>query len=366
MAMLSRLFWSCASLPLIVAVAACGGGGGDRVTGSPPPPPLPTPAPAPGPTPTPTPTPMPPPVTGIPPPAPVPATFNTAEFRRSDGAPRHNAATAWSVGRTGQGVTIAVVDTGIDQDSPEFSGRISPLSRDMTGANRPLTGPDDHGTNVSMVAAAARNDTGILGIAFDSTIMALRSDTVGSCGGDSPHDPGTDCSFADNTIAASIDYASANGARVINLSLGGEGASPSARSAVAAAVDQGALIVVAAGNDGMAEPESFARILEEAGNGGVIIVGSVDADGAFSSFSNRAGSQNSHFMAALGSRICCAYEHGQLYVDDEGFIYLLTGTSYAAPQVSGAAALLSQAFPNLTGRQIADILLRSALDAGAA
>jgi len=259
-----------------------------------------------------------------------------------------------------------VVDTGIDQDSPEFSGRISPLSRDMTGANRPLTGPDDHGTNVSMVAAAARNDTGILGIAFDSTIMALRSDTVGSCGGDSPHDPGTDCSFADNTIAASIDYASANGARVINLSLGGEGASPSARSAVAAAVDQGALIVVAAGNDGMAEPESFARILEEAGNGGVIIVGSVDADGAFSSFSNRAGSQNSHFMAALGSRICCAYEHGQLYVDDEGFIYLLTGTSYAAPQVSGAAALLSQAFPNLTGRQIADILLRSALDAGAA
>src|SRR5690606_27122730 len=61
-----------------------------------------------------------------------------------------------------------------------------------------------------------------------------------------------------------------------------------------------------------------------------------------------------------------AYENGQLYVDDEGFVYLLSGTSYSAPQVSGAAALLAQAFPNLTGRQIADILLRSAFDVGAA
>src|SRR5690606_34774922 len=106
----------------------------------------------------------------------------------SDGPLEHNAATAWNSGRTGRGVTIAVVDTGIDEDSPEFAGRVSPLSRDMTGSNRPLTGSDDHGTNVSMVAAAARNNSGILGIAFDSTIMALRSDTVGSCAGDSAAD----------------------------------------------------------------------------------------------------------------------------------------------------------------------------------
>ena len=301
----------------------------------------------------------------MPPIAPVPAAFNTAEFRRSDGPLEHNAATAWSLGHTGQGVTIAVVDTGIDEDSPEFTGRVSPLSRDMLGANRPLTGSDDHGTNVSMIAAAARNNTGILGIAFDSTIMALRSEEIGSCGGDNAEDPDTDCSFADSTIAAAIDYASTNGARVINLSLGGEGASPTVQNAVSAAAGRGTLIVVSAGNDGLAEPDSFARILDQAGNGGVIIVGSVDADGSISSFSNRAGTQNTHYVTALGSRICCAYQDGQLYVDNEGFIYLLSGTSYSAPQVSGAAALLAQAFPNLTGRQIADILLRSAFDVGA-
>ncbi len=66
------------------------------------------------------------------------------------------------------------------------------------------------------------------------------------------------------------------------------------------------------------------------------------------------------------SRICCSYENGKLYVDSEGYSYLYSGTSFSAPQVSGAAALLAQAFPNLTGRQIADILLRSAFDVGAA
>ncbi|HLV07553.1 MAG TPA: S8 family peptidase, partial [Croceibacterium sp.] len=290
--------------------------------------------------------------------------FNTAEFRRSDGPLEHNAATAWNLGHTGQGVTIAIVDTGIDEDSPEFAGRLSPLSRDIV-ADRSLSGPDDHGTNVAMIAAAARDNTGIMGIAYQSTIMALRTDAVGSCGGDNPQDPETDCNFPDSAIAASINYASSNGAKVINISLGGEGASTAVRNAVATAVSRGALIVVAAGNDGEAEPDSFARILDQAGNGGVIIVGSVDEDGAISSFSNRAGTQNTHFMTARGSRLCCAYQNGQIYVDDEGFIYLLQGTSYSAPQVSGAAALLAQAFPNLTGRQIADILLRSAFDAGA-
>ena len=301
----------------------------------------------------------------MPPSAPVPPAFDTSEFRRSDGPLEHNAASAWNLGRTGQGVTIAVIDGGIDEDSPEFAGRISPLSRDMLG-NRPLTGPDDHGTNVAMIAAAARDGTGILGIAFDATIMALRSDTVGSCGGADPQDPDTDCTFSDSTIAAALDYASSHGAKVINISLGGEGATQVVLDAVAAAANRGSLIIVSAGNDGFDQPESFARLLDQAANGGVMIVGSIDADGSMSSFSNRAGTQNAHYIAALGRRLCCVYDNGQLYVDSQGFQYLLSGTSFSAPQVSGAAALLAQAFPNLTGRQIADILLTTAFDAGAA
>ena len=300
----------------------------------------------------------------MPPAQPVPAVFNTAEFRRSDGPLEHNAATAWNAGHTGQGVTIAVIDTGVDEDSPEFAGRISPLSRDMLGQGRPITGSDDHGTNVAMVAAAASNNTGVLGMAYNATIMALRSDSVGSCGGDNPQDPETDCQFTDNAIAAAINFASTNGAKVINISLGGEGANQAVLNAVSAAANRGTLIVIAAGNDGAAEPESFARLIDQAANGAVIIAGSVDGDGAISSFSNRAGTQNTHYLTALGARICCVYENGQVYVDDEGFVYLFSGTSFATPQISGAAALLAQAFPNLTGRQIADILLRSAFDVG--
>jgi hypothetical protein len=297
----------------------------------------------------------------------VPSQFNTSEFRRSDGPLQHNAATVWAAGWTGEGVTIATVDTGIDVDSPEFAGRISPDSRDMFDAtsSRGLNATDDHGTNVAMVAAAARDNTGILGIAWRSTILALRADTPNSCVADSGStDPDDDCSFDDDTIAQAIDYATAHGAKVINLSLGGDPPAAAVTTAVGKAAAAGVLIVVAAGNDSEANPDAFGAGVDTAGNGAVIIVGSVDENGAISDFSDRAGNQPNHFLAARGEDVCCEYKNGQLYVDDQGFIYVLSGTSFATPQVAGAAALLAQAFPNLTGQQIADILLRSAFDAG--
>jgi hypothetical protein len=299
----------------------------------------------------------------MPPRVAVPTAFNTAEFRRSDGPAEHNAAAAWNAGPTGQGVTIAVIDTGIDDDSPEFAGRLSPLSKDIAGS-RPLTGVDDHGTNVAMVAGAARNDTGVVGIAYGATIMALRSDSVGSCETENPDDEDSGCKFSDTTIARAIEYASSNGAKVINMSLGGDGVSQGVLNAVNSAASRGAIVIVAAGNEGAAQPSAFALGVDQAGGGAVIVVGSIDADGSMSSFSNRAGAQNQHYLAALGSRICCQYQDGKLYVDSQGYSYLHSGTSFSAPQVSGAAALLAQAFPNLTGRQIADILLRSAFDVG--
>jgi len=357
----------------IALLAACGGGssgGGGGPISTPPPAPAPAPPPAPAPSPTPAPAPPPTPApapvasTGLPPRVAVPSAFNTSEFRRSDGPAEHNAVAAWDAGHTGRGVTIAVIDTGIDDDSPEFTGRVSPLSRDMAGS-RPLTGIDDHGTNVAMAAAAARNGTGVLGVAYDATIMALRSDSVGSCETEDPADEDSGCKFSDSTIAKGIEYASSNGARVINMSLGGEGVSQGVLNAVATAASRGLIVIVSSGNESEAQPSAFAMGVDRAGNGAVIVVGSIDADGSMSSFSNLAGSQSEHFLAALGSRICCTYKDGQLYVDGEGYSYVHSGTSFSAPQVSGAAALLAQAFPNLTGRQIADILLRSAFDVGA-
>ena len=294
----------------------------------------------------------------------VPARFNTTEFRRSDGPDQHNAASVWAQGIAGDGVTIAVIDTGIDPDSPEFAGRVSPASTDIYGS-RGIEGPDDHGNLVSLVAGAARNGTGVLGMAWGSTLLAIRADEPGSCASDDAVDPTTECGFTDTAIAQSIDYAVTSRARVINISLGGpDGITPTLERAVADAVAAGVLVVVAAGNDGRTELSQFARMMSDAGDGGVIVVGSVDENYEISSFSNRAGANPQNYLAARGERICCTYKDGELFIDEEGFAFLFSGTSFAAPQVAGAAALLAQAFPNLTGTQIAQILLESAFDAG--
>ncbi len=354
---------------VVIALAACGGGsGGVGSTPAPPvggstPTPLPTPTPTPAlPAPTPAPTPTPGPAGFAVEPA--PAQFNTREFRLSDGSAQHNAASAWAQGATGDGVTIAIIDTGIDIDSPEFAGRISPNSIDIFGT-RSLEGPDDHGTLVALAAAAARDNTGVLGIAWDSTILAIRGDEPGSCATGDNTVAGEGCAFLDTTIADSINHAVNNGAKVINLSLGGGGGTtPRVLNAVRGAVDAGAVIVVAAGNQQLDSLDGFASQLVTAGDGGVLIVGSVDKNYNASDFSNRPGAQSQSYLSARGQLVCCVYEDGELFLDDEGFIFLYSGTSFATPQVSGAAALLAQAFPNLTGREIAEILLESAFDAG--
>ncbi len=233
-------------------------------------------------------------------------------------------------------------------------------------ADRPIEGPDDHGTLVSLVSSAARDNSGILGIAFESTILAIRADAVGSCEANGV-DADLTCQFFDSDIAASIDYAVANDAKVINISLGGAGGiSNNLRNSITAAVNAGVLIVVASGNDGRAELDGFGEQFANAGDGGVLIVGSVNADYEVSDFSNRAGQNTQFYLTARGERICCVYRDGEIFVDEEGFIFLFAGTSFAAPQVAGAAALLAQAFPHLTGREIAEILLESAFDAGEA
>ena len=359
-AMRTRLF-STAVMTSALLLAGCGGSNGGVRR----PPPVNQPAPAPTPAPTPTPTPTPPPSTGA---------FDTAEFRLSDGPDQHGAVTAWQQGATGIGSIIAIIDTGIDEDSPEFAGRIHPDSRDLV-ANRGFNAEDDHGTNVALVAAAARNNTGILGIAYGASILALRGDQVGSCGSDTPEDTDLDCSFSDRDIARGIDQAVASGATVINISLGGGNPTQATRDAVARAAAAGVVIVVAAGNAGDGsvsgvnpnEPTNFARGLREAGGENVIIVGSVDEGSNISAFSQRAGSQANWFLTARGERICCVYENGRVFVgqDEQGsFRLVFSGTSFATPQVAGAVALMKQAFPNLTGQQIVKILLETARDRG--
>jgi hypothetical protein len=214
------------------------------------------------------------------------------------------------------------------------------------------------------------------GIAFNATILTLRADTAGSCTTPAAGETEANCSFNDSAIAAGVNRAISAGARVINISLGGAGgASASLRSAVQRATAAGIIIVVSAGNEyndvapkyDINNPSPFAQALLANGNGLVIISTSVDDKNVISNFSNRAGASQNSVLSALGDAVCCVYENDSLKItvrDGSNFVSLYAGTSFSAPQISGAAALLAQAFPNLTGQQIVNLLLSSARDAG--
>ena len=335
----------------VLVLSACGGGGGGPVVSTPAPALVPTPPPPP---------PPPPPVTG--------GTNDTAEYRRSNAAVAANALSAYDAGYTGHGVKIGIIDTGIKTTLAEFSGKIDPASRDVAGS-RLLDDGDGHGSAVADVAAGARNGAVIQGVAFDSSIVMLRADDPGSCATPKT-DTGGGCSFLDPAIAAGVDAARLAGARVINMSLGGSSPGIELTNAMSRAVSGGIVLVISAGNDGTkpegANPDPFALSPAQRFPGSVIIAGSIGAsDGAggtdlnaLSDFSNKAGTGANAYLAARGYR--------DTAISNDGKTYLWSGTSFSAPTISGAVALLAQAFPNLTGQQIVDILFRSADDLGAA
>jgi len=324
----------CGALALAIALAACGGGGGGVAT---------VPIPPVAPTPTPTPTPAPAPA-----PTPTPSSFDTGEYRRSAAA-QVNALAAYNRGASGQGITVAVIDSGVNPALAEFAGRISPASRDVA-ASRDLADERGHGTSVAGVAVAARNGSGMHGVAPLATLLALRADTPGSC-----NDEG--CSYTSTAIAAGFDAAVAGGARVINVSLGGDGTTGLLRAAASRAAAAGTVVVLSAGNESLTAPTGFANQLLAAGPATTLVVGAIDSSGALADFTNRAGLLAANFVVAPGVSVRS--------FNQEGAAFLYNGTSVAAPVVSGAAALLAQAFPALSGAQIVDIILRTADDLGA-
>jgi subtilisin family serine protease len=277
--------------------------------------------------------------------------YNDAEYTRSNAATSASAISAWNAGSTGAGVTIAILDSGLTDAKGQFAGRISAASKSISDTAG-YADQDGHGTAVAAVAAAARNGSDVEGVAFGATVMALRTDQTGSCATDDG------CSFSTATLATAIDYAVTNGAKVINLSLGGNSATSQMRAAINRATAAGVIIVIAGGNDGDAEPDPLAQIASESiARGLVIIAGATDATGALASFSDKAGTFGNYYLAALGSRVRA--------FDNNGADFFYSGTSFSAPAVSAAIALLEAAFPNLTAAQVVSLLYASATDAGA-
>lgn len=228
---------------------------------------------------------------------------------------------------------------------------------------------DGHGTAVSGVIAAEKTQLtpespanfGIQGIAFKSKILPIKVLDGGS--------------GSSGRIEEGIRYAADNGAKVINMSLGSSTSAGINTSSYNYALNLNSTIVVSAGNSGLAclpvsgslegQCNFPAALPWLSGNesmltqaGGWIVVGSVDSNNIISSFSNKAGVTKSNYLMAPGEAIQSTYK--------DGMGVMTSGTSIAAPYVSGAMALMYEKYPFLNGKQLSEIFFSTATDLGAA
>jgi hypothetical protein len=271
---------------------------------------------------------------------------------------------------TGAGVLIAILDTGIDLDHPEFAGRISVNSTCFGGSacdGDAALGDDDngHGTHVAGIAAAAADSVGTTGVAPDAELLSVKVLAESGAG-------------AYGYVAQGISFAASEGAQVINLSLGGPRPTNTTEynmlvSALTAAAET-SVIVAAAGNSGTGRipeyPAIFATMPEIAGS--MIIAGSLQPNGTRGSrFSNTPINQpGSGCTGPRNARVCfmdvflMAPGENILSTVPGGGYDTASGTSMAAPYISGAAALVWSAAPYLTPEQVTAILFASAIDLG--
>ena len=248
------------------------------------------------------------------------------------------ARSVWSITR-GAGVTVAVIDSGSgphpDLDANMEVGRTMFGSTDSAGMVDVDT-DKGHGTHVAgIIAAVADNGIGGAGVAPQVRVLPIRAlDSLGS--GDS------------KDVSKSVRFAVDSGAKVINLSLGGEFESPSLTAAIQYAVDRNVLVVAAAGNG-----TANAAPKWPAASDLTLAVTAVDRNSNVTTFDQ------------LGEYIDLAAPGTSILSTSNNDYKLQSGTSMAAAFVSGAAALLFAAQPSITAAQVRDILQRTATDIGA-
>ena len=231
----------------------------------------------------------------------------------------------------GDRVLVGVIDSAVDAAHPELAGSVA-QSFDAVGT--PVK-PHDHGTAIAGLIAAHGK---LMGAAPGAQILAVRA-----------FDPaGASAEGSTFSILKGLDWAAANGARVINMSFAGP-ADPDIHRSLDAAHKKGIVLIAAAGNAGPASPPLY-----PAADANVIAVSATDAEDHLFAQSNR----GRHIaIAAPGAQILVASANGGYQVS--------SGTSYSAAEVSGIAALLLQHRPDLKPDQLRTILMASAKDLGA-
>ncbi|MGW3285570.1 S8 family serine peptidase [Streptomyces sp. NPDC001002] len=252
---------------------------------------------------------------------------------------------AWATGLTGKGVTVAVLDTGVDAGHPDLAGRVSVSKSFIDGEE--VADRNGHGTHVTSTVGGdgAASEGKEKGVAPDATLAV----------GKVLSDQG---SGSESQIIAGMEWAARDvHARIVSMSLGStepsNGTDPMAQAVNMLTEETGALFVVAAGNTGAPSSIGSPGAADSA-----LTVGAVDAADEAAYFTSAGPRYGDNALkpdlSAPGVDILAA--RSQL-IDGSGYYTSMSGTSMATPHVAGVAALLAQEHPDWTGAQLKDALM---------
>lgn len=275
---------------------------------------------------------------------PISATYSPNDPDFSDetmsyGLRQIDALDAWNIVTGSQQIVIAVIDSGINAKHPEFAGRLVP-GYDFTDKDSQPEDISGHGTHVAgIIAAALDNRQGIAGVCPNCRLMPIKvldKYNVGTW----------------SLLAQGILFAADHGARIINISVGAAIPSQTVQSAISYAIETGAVIVAAAGNNDSDQP------FYPAAYDGVIAVGATTRNDKRWEKSDYGSYID---LVAPGDVIYSTYNN--LHNIYHGYTYM-SGTSMAAPFVSGVAGLLLSVAPKLSADDVTQALILGVDDLG--
>ncbi|MEN1942595.1 S8 family serine peptidase [Luteimonas sp. MJ293] len=335
-----------------LALTACGGGGGGPLRPDPPP--------------------------AGPPPTPPPTVVEPANPDFSDHITLTNAQPAIDAGLTGEGVRIGVIDSGVNRNHPSLAGRVvdNLIYVNRNTNDMSVDDKDGHGTAVAQIAAGTPFGQWPGGIAQGAEIVSARIIN------DEP--PEDDGSGDGNEVGGALGLEPihndmiARGVKILNNSWGGlYWSNPAATSPIAAEYrrfifEHDGLVVFAAGNGERDDPTDMAALPSQLGTGGStpaaelevgwLTVVALDGEdpSLLAEYSNACGVAMNYCLAAPGEVVFTGTDDAP----DSPEYWVSAGTSFAAPQVSGAAALVWEAFPWFNNDLVRQTILGTAKDIG--
>lgn len=250
---------------------------------------------------------------------------------------------------TGRGVKVGVLDSGIDTEHRDLNvaGGICTYEA-FCSSGVPYDDDEGHGTHVAGIIAALANGTGVVGVAPNVELYSIKALSEFGSG-------------TTTSIVKGIEWAIANDLDILNLSITSDENEPAIANALKVAYDKGMLLVGAAGNKGVAETST---VTYPAKYEQVIAVGAVTEKNT-KLLESSVGSEVE--FTAPGEKIFSTYPMEWDFMDDKADGYsTLTGTSMAAPHVTGLLALYKERFPTLTNKELRTLLVGTVTDLGTA